>query len=279
MNKVMTFLAAAASLAIASVASSATAYAGAVLDNVLATKTLKVAAGTDWGPMSHMNDKHELDGSDIDIAKAIADYLGVKVEFVTPAWDIMTAGRWEGRWDIAMGEMAPLKARSEKLDFPAVYVYGRVSAVVHKDSKANKLSDLDGKVVGATASTVSESYANHTLAPDWIVGGKPIDFQFKPREVKAYATHNVALDDLRLGDGVRLDAVIGDETVTRDAIKAGYPLKEIGVVLTTPGAVAILRGDKEFSEKIAAAIKAMKDDGTLAKIMVKWYGVDRSVEK
>ncbi|WP_210328543.1 transporter substrate-binding domain-containing protein [Mesorhizobium amorphae] len=92
----------------------------APLDRVLATKTLTVAVGTDWGKMSFLNDKHELDGSDVDIANAIAKYLGVKAKFVTPAWVFITAGEWEGRWDMAMGQLTPTKARAEKLSFPVV---------------------------------------------------------------------------------------------------------------------------------------------------------------
>ncbi|MER8912182.1 transporter substrate-binding domain-containing protein [Mesorhizobium sp. M0854] len=279
MNKLMTMIAAAASLAVGSVGSSPEANAGAVLDHVLATKTLRVAVGTDWGMISFLNDKHELDGSDVDIAKAIAENLGVKVEFVTPAWDIITSGKWQGRWDVAMGEMVPTKARAEKLSFPAVYAWGAAVAVVYKDSKATKLSDLDGKVVGVTASGSAESYANHTLAPDW-VGAKPIEFKFTPGEVKTYATDNVAFDDLRLGDGVRLDAVLTDRTVVRSAIKAGYPLKELSEPLFfSTSAITILPGDKHFSDKIAAAIKDMRDDGALSKIMIKWYGVKRTLEK
>ncbi|MGX9181633.1 transporter substrate-binding domain-containing protein [Mesorhizobium sp. BHbdii] len=279
MNILIKMIAGAASLAFASAGLPSAANAGAVLDNVLATNTLRVAVGTDWGTISFLNDKHELDGSDVDVAKAIAENLGVKVEFVTPAWDIITSGMWQGRWDMAMGEMVPTKARAEKLGFPAVYAYGAAVAVVHNDSKATKLSDLDGKVVGVTASGAAESYANHTLTPDW-AGAKPIEFKFTPGKVKTYATDNVAFDDLRLGDGVRLDAVLTDRTAVRSAMKAGYPLKGLSEPLFfSTSAIAIQPGDKEFSDKIAAAVKSMRNDGTLAKIMIKWYGVDRSVEE
>lgn len=280
MNKLITRLAAAAaSLAVASVASSGHANAGAVLDHVLATKTLTVAVGTDWGPVSHLNEKHELDGYDVDIAKYIAKSFGVEVKFVTPGWDIMTAGKWEGRWDIAMGQMAPTAARNKIFDFPAIYIYDRAFAVVNKDSKATKLADLDGKVVGAAADTMYAAYANRTLIADW-KGGTPITYQFKPGSVKVYSSTTMAFDDLRLGDGVRLDAAVTDAASLTDAISAGYPIKLLGDPLfALPGAVAVLRGDKEFSERIATAIQEMKNNGTLAKLSVKWYGVDKTIEK
>ncbi|TIO30517.1 transporter substrate-binding domain-containing protein [Mesorhizobium sp.] len=279
MNKLVTMIAAAASLVVASVASTTAVNAGAVLDKVLETKTLTVAVGTDWGKMSFLNDKHELDGYDVQVAKGVAEYLGVKVEFVTPSWDIITSGKWEGRWDITMGQMTPTNARAEKFHFPAIYFYERAVAVVHKGSKASKPSDLDGKVVGVAAGSIFESYATHTFMPNW-VGVQPIQYQFKPGQAKTYATTNVAFDDLRLGDGVRLDGVVTAGTIADNAIKSGYPLKVVGDPLfSSPAVIPVLHGDKEFSDKIAAAIKKMKDDGTLSKLSMKWYGADYTTEK
>ncbi|MES0151746.1 transporter substrate-binding domain-containing protein [Mesorhizobium sp. M0012] len=279
MNKLITTLAAAASLAMASVASSDQAKAGTVLDHVLATKTLTVAVGTDWGPISHLDENHELVGYDVDIAKQIAKSLGVEAKFVTPGWDIITGGKWQGRWDVAMGQMTPTKARAEVFDFPAFTIYSPASAVVHKDSKATKLSDLEGKVVAVASGTGPEAYANHNLTLDW-ENASPVHYQFKPGQVKTYGTTNIAFDDLRLGDGVRLEAVLTDASVARDSIKAGYPLRILEPPLFySPGAIAILPGDKEFSDRIAAAVKELKDNGTLAKLSIKWYGVDYTVEK
>lgn len=255
------------------------AKAGEVLDRVLEAKTVTVAVGTDWGPMSHMDENHELVGYDVDVAKQIAESLGVKVKFVTPGWDLIAAGKWEGRWDIAMGQMTPTKERAEKLDFPGTYMWGPSSAIVHKDSKVTKLSDLEGKVVGVSAGTTPEAYANHNFTPSWL-NARPITYQFKPGEVKTYGSSNIAFDDLRLGDGVRLDAVLADTTLANDAIKAGYPLKILEPALyNSPGDVVVQHGDKEFSEKVAAAIKKMQDDGTLTKLSLKWYGADYSKEQ
>ncbi|MER9362731.1 transporter substrate-binding domain-containing protein [Mesorhizobium sp. M0500] len=278
MNKLMTVITAAASLAFAYVACAATANAGAVLDKVLNTKTLTVAVGTDWGVMSSLNDNRELVGYDIDVAKGIAEYLGVQVKFITPGWDVIAAGRWSGRWDMAMGQMTPSKSRAEKFAFPAVYVYGRAVALVHKDSKATKLSDLNGKVVGIGSGENTEQYANNTLVADW-PGAKPIEFKFKAGEIKSYT--GTAFEDLRLGDGVRLDAVLYTEILALNAIKAGYPMKVLGEPLySTPGAIAIMPGDKEFNDKIAAAVQSMRDNGTLSKLSMKWYdGVDCTVER
>lgn len=277
MNRAATVVAVVALFTFALAASEANA--GTVLDRMVSTKTLKVAAGANWPPMSFINDKGQLDGFDVDVAKRLAKYLGVEVQFVTPGWDVIAAGKWEGRWDIAMGQMTPTKKRAEVFSFPAVYIYGPSVAAVHKDSKATKLSDLDGKLVGVAANTTQEFYANHTLAPAWI-GAQPLEYQFKPGKVKTYESTNVAFDDLRLGDGVRLDAVLTQDVLVRNAINSGYPIKQLdGILFSAPAAIATVPGDREFDDKIAAAIKSMRDDGALSKLSIKWYGTDYTVEK
>ncbi|MER9707566.1 transporter substrate-binding domain-containing protein [Mesorhizobium sp. M0204] len=276
MNKPMTMIAAAASVAVACLNFSSTANAGAVLDHVLATKTLTVATSVGWPPTSFINDKGELDGFDVEVAKGVAKYLGVDAKLVTPEWNIVTSGKWEGRWDLTMGQMVPTQARAEKFDFPGIYFYYNLVAVVHKDSKATKPSDLDGKVTGVISGTDNELYANHTLE---MLGVPPVQYQFTPGKVKSYEGTPSPSDDLRLGDGVRLDGLIGDETSAKDSIKAGYPFKIIGTLAAAPGAIAIRHGDKEFSDKIGAALKSMRDDGTLSKLSIKWYGTDYTTAK
>lgn len=275
MNRPLTITAFAAALAVALAA--VPAQAGAVLDRVLAAKTLKVATDASWAPQSFMNDKNEMDGFDVDIAKEIGKHLGVSVEFVTPGWDIITAGNWQGRWDMHVGSMTPTKKRAEIFDFPAVYYYTPAAIAVHKDSKAEKLADLDGKVVGATATSTFDAYANHDLTLD-AAGAPAFTYEFKAGEVKSYANSTTAFDDLRLGDGVRLDAVVSSLPSILDAEKAGYPIKQLGKpVFFEPLAVAIEHGDEELGMKIAGAVEAMKADGTLSRLSVKWYGVDYTV--
>lgn len=278
MNTLNTIISTVASLALG-IFSATSTHAGEVLDRVLSTKTLTVAVGTDWGKMSYLDGNHELVGSDIDLAKAVADRLGAKIKFVTPGWDVITAGKWEGRWDMSLGQMTPTKARAEKFSFPAIYFFSPGSAVVHNDSKSTELSDLNDKRIGVFANSTFEEYANGNFQPEWI-GAKPIQYVFKAGEVKAYASGNInPLDDLRLGNGVRLDAVLWDTLKLKKAIEDGYPLKILpGTLFTAPASIAVLHGDKEFSDKITEIVNSMRADGTLSELTIKWYGADYSVE-
>ncbi|MGI9306393.1 MAG: transporter substrate-binding domain-containing protein [Gammaproteobacteria bacterium] len=258
--------------AVAAVLTCAPASAGESLDRVMKNGVLKVATDLNWPPQSFLNADNEMDGFDVGVAREIAKRLGVKAEFVTPSWDVITAGKWAGRWDVSVGSMAPTVDRSKVLNFPAVYYYTPAAAAVHNDSKAQKPSDLSGKTIGAGTSTVYELYLKKDLD---IFGAPEFSYRITPEKIHSLESTTVLLDDLRLGDGVRIDGMVGNYTTILDAIKNGYPVRLLEPVLFhEPLAVAIDLGDEEFAQKIAAAVEDMRADGTLARMSEKWYNVD-----
>lgn len=250
------------------------AAAGPTLDRVASNKRLVVASNGNWPPQAFMNDKNELDGFDVDVAKEIAKRLGVAVSFVTPNWQVITAGKWNGRWDVSVGSMVPTKARAQVLSFPAVYYYTPASFVVHKDSKAQKVSDLDGKRVGAIESSTFETYLKRDLVIE-AAGVPPFTFQVTPGAIVTMETSGPLMDDLRLGDGVRLHGVLDTLPVVSAAIANGYPFRVLGEpVFYEPLAIATDKGDPEFDARLAAIIEAMRADGTLSQLSMKWYKAD-----
>ncbi len=256
-----------------------TAQAGAVLDRVMKRGVIIVATDANWAPQSFINDKNELDGFDVDVAKEFAKRLGVKIKFVTPSWDIITAGNWSGRWDMHVGSMTPTKKRAEVFSFPGVYYYTPASVAVHKDSKATSFKDLDGKVIGATTNSTYELYLKKDLTID-AEGVPPFEYKLNPGEIRSLDNTNTSLDDLRLGDGVRLSAVVGSLPTFIEAQKNGYPIRILGdPVFYEPLSAAIERGDDELTRKISEAVKAMHSDGTLSALSKKWYGVDYTSTK
>lgn len=250
------------------------AQAGAVLDSIMEKKSIKVATDANWPPQSFINDKNEMDGFDVDVAREIAKRLGVSVEFITPSWDIITAGNWNGRWDLHVGSMTPTKKRAEKLTFPAVYYYTPAAVAVHNSSKISSVSELSGKKVGTGTGTTFELYLQGDLSID-AAGAPKFDYQISNPTIKSYETSTIALDDLRLGDGVRLDGVVSSLPVFLEAIENGYPIKVLGEpIFYEPLSLTIDLGDHEFDHELEEIIAAMRSDGTLSKISIKWYGVD-----
>ena len=259
--------------------SPALAGAGEVLDRVMSTKTLTLSSDAEYPPQSFLNKNNEMDGFDVDVAKEIAKRMGAKLKVVTPAWEIITAGKWGGRWDLSVGSMTPTSERSKVLDFPAVYYYTPAAFAVHKDSSAGSVSALNGKKIGVCGGCTYEMYLNKNLAID-AAGAPKFTYQVTPGEIRSYETDVNVFDDLRIGDGKRLDAALSAMPTIQEAIKNGYPMKVVGKpVFYEPLAVAVDKGDPEFSAKIKDIVGAMRSDGTLTKLSMKWYGVDYSTVK
>ena len=255
------------------------AEAGESLDRVMKTKTLTMSSDASYPPQSFLNDKNEMDGFDVEVGKEIAKRLGAELKLITPAWEVITAGKWQGRWDISVGSMTPTKERAQVLDFPAVYYYTPAAFAVHKDSKAGSLDDLNGKTIGVCGGCTYESYLNKNLVID-AEGAPAFDYKVTAGTIRTYETDTNVFDDLKIGDGKRLDAVLSAQPTIQEAIKSGLPMKLVGgPVFYEPLAVAVDKGDPEFSAKIAEIVAAMHADGTLAKLSEKWYGVDYSSVK
>ncbi len=250
------------------------ASAGEVLDRVMSTNVLTMSSDPGYPPQSFLDDKNEMDGFDIEVGREIAKRMGAELEVVTPAWEIITAGSWGGRWDISVGSMTPTTERAEVLSFPVVYYYTPAAFAVHVDSPVTEVAELNGKIIGVCGGCTYEAYLNKTLVVD-AEGVPPFTFDVTAGEMRTYETDTNVFDDLRLGDGVRLDAVLTARPTVEEAIKNGYPLKVIGKApFYEPLAVAIDKGDEEFAAKVKEVVDSMHADGTLSELSVKWYGVD-----
>jgi polar amino acid transport system substrate-binding protein len=250
------------------------AQAGEVLDRIMESGTLTVSTDPAYPPQSTQRPDGTFEGFDIDVATALAERMGVEVEFVTPAWEIITAGNWGGRWDVSVGSMTPTEARAEVLDFPAIYYYTPASFVVHEDSEIDSIEDLDGAVIGVCGGCTYEFYLKENLqidaqgVPEW-------EYLVEPGEIRTYETDTNVFDDLRIGPGDRLDAGMSALPTIQAAIDAGYPLRVVGdPMFYEPLSVAIDKGDEELAAEIVRIIDEMHADGTLSELSEKWYGVD-----
>src|SRR5579863_6986124 len=247
-----------------------------VNDPQLSNRELRVATNSGWVPQSFLDDHNKLIGFDIDVSHEIARRLGIKVLFETPEFSAMTGGHWHGRWDIAVGSVTPTKARAQVVDFAGIYYYSPYVFAVHKDSKALAIGDLNGKQIGVETGTTSEDYVRRRLqidAPD----APPVDYRVTPGTIHTYADSMLPFDDLRLGDGVRIDAVIAPEQTVLRAIDNGYPIRILpGYAFREPLTVVTDKGNPNWTAKVAATVNAMKADGTLGTLTTKWYGKDYS---
>lgn len=257
------------------VALPAAVLAGEVLDRVMTNKVLVMSTDAAYPPQSFQKEDGTFHGFDIDVGNEIAKRLGVEMKLVTPAWEVIVAGKWGSRWDISVGSMTPTAKRARVLTFPGVYYYTPASFAVHTDNTSiKKVGDLNGKKIGVCGGCTYEYYLQKDLTID-AEGAPPFTYQVTPGEIRTYETDSNVFDDLKLGDGKRLDALLSAQPTIEEAIKSGYPFKVIGnPVFYEPLSVAVDKGDPEFAAKLKGIVEAMHADGTLTQLSKKWYGVD-----
>jgi polar amino acid transport system substrate-binding protein len=218
----------------------------------------------------------ELEGFDIDTSAAIAKGLGVEVCFVTPDWTLITAGGWSGRWDVSVGSMTITPERAKVLYFAQPYYTTPAALFVYKDNQAyTKPADLNGKKIGVCGGCTYESFLNGNL----VIPGEKIDFAIQNAVVKTYDTDSTALEDLALGDGARLDAVLTAQPTGQQAVEAGKPIRPMGdPVFFEYLAPAFDRQSAldphSLIAKVSEIVASLHKDGTLSKLSLQWYKLD-----
>jgi polar amino acid transport system substrate-binding protein len=219
---------------------------------------------------------NQMQGFDIDVAVAIANKLGVEPCFITIAWDLITAGNWANRWDLSIGSMTITPERMTKLYFTQPYYTTPAAFFVNSaNTTFTQPSDLSGKKIGACTGCTYDAYIAGTLQ----IPGEKINFVVQNADFKGYDTDLYAVQDLALGDGVRLDAVLTAQPLGENEIKNGQPLKQLGDPVYfeyLAGAVdkASTPDPVPFLKKVSEIIQGLNTDGTLLKLSQQYYGVD-----
>ncbi len=249
---------------------------GDLLQQVKESGVLRVSTDPAYPPQSFQTETGDYKGFDIDVAEEIAKRMGVEVEWQTPSWDVITAGNWNGRWDLSVGSMTPTPDRRKVLHFSPAYYYVPAAAAVHESNTdiTDPATDLDGKTIGVCGACTYEAYLEGALD----IPGE-YEYVVENPQIRTYDTDSSAIQDLALGDGVRLDAVMSSLYTLEEARKSGTPIKVVGDPLFyEPLAAAI---DKEapadpqpLVEEVSSIINEMHQDGTLTKLSEKWYGID-----
>ena len=120
--------------------------------------TIIVGLEGDWAPWSYVDENDELTGYDVEIAKAIADKLGVEIQIVPGEWDGLFAGMDAGRYDMVVNGVEVTEERADKYDFSTPYAYIRTALIVKGDNDSIKtFEDLKGK---KTANSIASTYMN-----------------------------------------------------------------------------------------------------------------------
>lgn len=219
-----------------------------------------VATEGAWAPWTYHDEQGNLVGFDVEVAKAIADKLGVTATFAETEWDGIFAGLDAGRYDIAANGVEVTDERAEKYNFTTPYGYIRTALIVRGDNDdITSFEDLAGK---HTANSIASTYM--TLA-------------------ESYGATAVGVDTLdqtiQMVLSGRADATLNAEVSFYDYM-AVHPDANIKVVALTDDAsrvsIPVRKDEKSASllEAINQAIAELDEEGELSRISEKYFGKD-----
>ena len=220
----------------------------------------------------------EMQGFDVDVAKAIGDQLGVETCFATPDWDVITAGNWADKWDVSVGSMTITTARQEILDFSIPYYYTPAVVAVRADSGITDLAGLEGQALCVGAATTYEQWLNGDmeglgLPESSIYAQAPANVTVVPLSTDQECAQAIAAG--------REDFVgyVTSETVVDANIAAGFPVVKVGSAVYSEDLAAAFDKSSSLSTdtlrtEVNNLFTAMHEDGRLAELSNQWFGID-----
>ena len=240
----------------------APAAAAAPAPAAAAPAAIVVGLDDNFPPMGFRDEKNELVGFDIDLAKEAAKRLGAEVTFKPIDWNAKEAELNGKRVDVLWNGLTITEERKANILFTTPYLENHQIIVVLEKSPITNKAALKGKVIGVQdgSSAIEAINKDEATAKSF-------------KELKKFSDNVTALMDLSAG---RLDALVVDEVVGRyyTSKKPGeYRVLEENFGTEDYG-VGTRKDDTELMAKLQKALDDMKADGSAASISTKWFGKD-----
>ena len=231
--------------------------AGPVPD--LGGRTIRVATDATYPPFEILDASKNIVGYDIDLINEICTLAKCKADVKSTAWDGIFPALQKGDFDAVISGVTITAERDKTMDFSDPYIeVGQVLLVRADEERIKSLDDMADKSVAVQRGTTNDEAATS------------FQKEGKLKEVKRFPTFDLAVKSLLNKD---VDAVIIDNTSA-----SGYmgtnpdKLKVAGEKFTSEGLGIVVReGDKELQGAFNAALKVLKENGTLDRLYQKWF--------
>lgn len=221
---------------------------------------LRVGMSGGYFPFTFV-EQDTLQGFEVDVMRAVAEELGLEVDFVTASFSGLFGMLESGRIDTIANQITITEERAAKYLFTEPYVYDGAQVVVRADNEEiTGVEDLRGKRVAVNLGSNYEQLLRELPYADEI-------------DIRTYDS-NIE-QDTALG---RVDAFVMDRVSASQVIEekplplqlAGQPFSEIRNALPFRNTEA----DRELRDRVDAALATLRENGTLAEISERWFGND-----
>lgn len=232
-----------------------------LMDDVSDRNELRIAIEAKMPPFNFRDTAGQLSGFEVELGQMLARELDVNASFVEVTADDLLPGVQNGKYDIALNQIAVSPELEERLDFSAPYSYTRAQLIVRREEK-RPLHSL-------------EAFKGHSLG---FVQGSSFAEQAKAVEGVDLRGYQDPVQPIKEVADDQIDAVISNRLLVPYAIRdSKLPVEEgasVGPVLSL--AIPFQKGNPAFQSALDNALQRIKADGRLAELSKKWFGVDAS---
>lgn len=219
---------------------------------------LTVGSCLDYPPFETVKNNVEV-GFDVDITEAIAERLGLTVEWVRADFDTIFTAVAGGQFDMVAAAATITEEREQTVDFSDPYFNSRQALVVNTE-KTPDLASTDqlqnGDVVGVQKGTTGAAWAKENLEPNGI-------------QIQTFTS---ATDGLRALEGGAMTAFVADEPFVADAIGDLPSLAVVqGIDTNEVYGLAFSPENPGLRDAVNAALAALISDGTYQTIYEQWF--------
>jgi len=228
-------------------------------------KQLVMGTSADYPPFEYVDTANgdDIIGFDADLAKALGEKTGYEIVVKDMDFNGLITSLQSGKVDFVMAGMEATEDRKENADFTDPYFRSDISMVVDKNSGIKAFEDIKDKVVGVQVGSIQAEKAKELQ--------KTVDFQLETRD---------RVPDLvqEINSG-RFDGVLMEDVVAKGYLKKNDNLTTIAVPSNETGGAAIaFQKDSKLTSKFNDALKEMKENGEMDKLVAKWFNGEKSLE-
>jgi polar amino acid transport system substrate-binding protein len=216
-------------------------------------------------PMGFRNERNEIVGYDVDLAREVARRMGVELVLQPIDWAAKEQELNTGQIDCIWNGFTITEERRQNVLFTPPYLRNAQVVVVKGNSTVNSLRDLAGRRIGTQAGSSSIDAIDD--APE---------FKASVRGVIEYRDFLTALMDLDVGgtDAVVIDLVVANDNINRSG-------KNFRILRETLGdeefGIGFRLSDRALCGRVWEILLDMARDGTVARIATQWLGADISI--
>lgn len=236
------------------------AWAGK-LDDIKARGTLMVGVKDSQPPFGYVDEKtKQIVGFEIDLAQALADKLGVKLQTKAITSSTRIPMLTQGEIDMICGSLTHNRERDKQIDYSITYFFDAQKLLVKKGSGITSIQNLAGKKIGSAKGSTSEQNAKRAQPQATI-----ISFETYPEAFLALKQGKV--------DAITTDSGILVGLKNKDDHPENWEL--VGEALAAePYGIGLVENDSKFRDFLNFSLMELWESGQYEKLYNKWLGKD-----